>query len=485
MNDELPPGTIIGNNYRVLRTLGRGGFGITYKCEDIRLKYYVAVKEYFPDGLASRNSDNLNVVPSDTGRDTYKWGLEKFLREGMTLAAIQDKSPSEFIVKIILFLEERETAYLAMEFIDGMTIDEFATSNRVTSAKQLEGMFESLCVRGLKLIHEADVHHQDIKPDNIIVRSSNNQPVIIDFGAARQSAGGKSTVALLTPRYSAVEQYASKEDMDGDDDRDLCGPFTDIYSLAATFYFIIKGKLPHDAPSRILEDRTEALSGDKSLSHYSDNFLKQIDWGMSPLPKDRPQSIEQWVLPKEIDSKVTIPETSPNDAKVIVGIEKNSKQNIFKSLSLKLSETTLIQRGFGAFVIMAVLVNLIPDSSDIKTPTVAAPPPTSALVAKDTVRKTNEKRRKSPERKWVVNIDAVEWTPIKILPKLQKLKNDPSGTNFELKIYADEPFRIKTEKGFALTKKQSERFGGINGEVYLKTVLEKPQAVSIAIVESD
>jgi len=485
MNDELPPGTIIGNNYRVLSTLGRGGFGITYKCEDIRLKYYVAVKEYFPDGLASRNSDNLNVVPSDTGRDTYKWGLEKFLREGMTLAAIQDKSPSEFIVKIILFLEERETAYLAMEFIDGMTIDEFATSNRVTSAKQLEGMFESLCVRGLKLIHEADVHHQDIKPDNIIVRSSNNQPVIIDFGAARQSAGGKSTVALLTPRYSAVEQYASKEDMDGDDDRDLCGPFTDIYSLAATFYFIIKGKLPHDAPSRILEDRTEALSGDKSLSHYSDNFLKQIDWGMSPLPKDRPQSIEQWVLPKEVDSKVTIPETSPNDAKVISGIEKNSKQNIFKSLSLKLSETTLIQRGFGAFVIMAVLINLIPDSSDIKTPTVAAPPPTSALVAKDTVRKTNEKRRKSPERNWVVNIDAVEWTPIKILPKLQKLKNDPSGTNFELKIYADEPFRIKTEKGYALTKKQAERFGGINGEVYLKTVLGKPQAVSIAIVESD
>ena len=118
---------------------------------------------------------------------------------------------------------------LVMEFIDGMQIDDFANSNKITSATQVEKLFRNLCLKALKPIHDSSFYHRDIKPGNILIRNSNGEPVIIDFGAARQTSGGKSTVALLTPRYSAVEQYASQEDMDGDENHDLCGPFTLVH----------------------------------------------------------------------------------------------------------------------------------------------------------------------------------------------------------------------------------------------------------------
>ena len=136
MKDELPPNTIIGHQYRVVETLGRGGFGITYKCEDIHLKFIVAVKEYFPEGMAERNPESLDVLATAGSDDLFAWGLKKFLLEGTTLAAIQHKYSSEFIVKIMRYWKEHQTAYLAMEFIDGMQIDDFATSHRITSANK-------------------------------------------------------------------------------------------------------------------------------------------------------------------------------------------------------------------------------------------------------------------------------------------------------------------------------------------------------------
>ena len=100
-DDLLPSGTIIGKDYRVIEPLGRGGFGITYKCEDVRLKLIFAVKEYFPDGLANRDHKSLRVVPKKSLESSFDWGKKKFLTEGTTLAAIQHKYSNEHIVKII------------------------------------------------------------------------------------------------------------------------------------------------------------------------------------------------------------------------------------------------------------------------------------------------------------------------------------------------------------------------------------------------
>ncbi|MDC3124122.1 serine/threonine protein kinase [Gammaproteobacteria bacterium] len=485
--EELPPGTIIGNDYRVLGILGRGGFGITYKCEDIRLKLFAAVKEYFPEGLASRDAKSMDIRPNHNASETYDWGLKKFLLEGTTLAAIQHKYANDHIVKIIRYFEERKTAYLAMEFVDGMPIGQFANSDLITSAEQVEELFQSLCKKALKPIHDANFYHRDIKPENILVRSSNLQPVIIDFGAARQTAGGKSTVALLTPRYSAVEQYASQEDGEDDLDGDLCGPFTDIYSLAATFYFIIKGEPPQDAPSRILDDNSDSLFGDESLSHYKPSFLQQIDWGMEPIPKDRPQTVDDW-----LDVQKSEPDSKPNK----VASFDVSKERLIDSFAFLSKENGPINTQKFVFIaapILAVFLfifALIPSNDETKVDNVPiVPVPESATAPeRDAVDEGNESGSEifepSMEDTWIVGIDAVEWTPIDVLPKLRSLGDEPEGS-FRIKLHADEPFRVKTERGLALTKAQAQRLGDINGEIFLKSVNGKPQPVRVEIVRSD
>ena len=478
MKDELPAGTIIGNDYLVLETLGRGGFGITYKCEDIRLKLVTAVKEYFPEGMADRDPSSLDVLAKNRSKDTYAWGLKKFLVEGTTLAAIQHKYSNEYIVKIIRFVEERKTAYLAMEFIDGVPIDTFAFSNRITSAKQVEELFRSLCIKALKPIHDANFYHRDIKPDNILVRHSNNEPVIIDFGAAKQTAGGKNTVALLTPRYSAVEQYASQEDIEDDGDHDLCGSFTDIYSLAATFYFIIKGKPPQDAPSRLISDNADKLLGDSSLSHYSDEFLSQIDWGMEPIPKNRPQTADEWLQQSGAQRKSV---AAQSDTDVIKTRVENSITGIFEQTSSM--QLALIAFGVGLCFFLAV--NVYNGQTLEKE---ALPKPQSEVKIQIPEKRENisapTAEVKVLTESWVVGIDAVGWTSINVFPKLKAIQEQPLGS-YQLKLHGDEPFRVKTEKGLAMTKATADSFGGISGEVYLKSVNGSPQKVQVEIIQID
>jgi len=479
MKDELQPGTIIGHQYRVIKTLGRGGFGITYKCEDIHLKFIVAVKEYFPEGMAERDPKSLDVLVMTGSDDLFAWGLKKFLSEGTTLAAIQHKYSSEFIVKIMRYWKEHQTAYLAMEFIDGMQIDDFAASHLITSAKQVEIIFQSLCLKALKPIHDSNFYHRDIKPANILVRHSNSEPVIIDFGAARQAAGGRNTVALLTPRYSAVEQYASQEDMDDEGGNDLCGSFTDIYSLAATFYFIIKGQPPQDAPSRLLTNNSEILAGDDSLSDYSGDFLRQIDWGMKPIPKDRPQTIEEWLQPvastsKVKESKVDVPKKAAKSH-----IDDNVKNPFSENKTTESDKTPVIASIAAVALFALAIVSRLSEPKEELPPVVASTP---EIVIETP--KAEPPVLKPKKTSWIVGIESAEWTPIYILPEIQKLLQKPNSS-YELRLHADEPFRVKTEKGLAVTKADAQSFGRINGEVFLKSVSGNPQKVTVEIIQTD
>ena len=470
MQNELPPETIICNDYRILKTLGRGGFGITYKCEDIRLKHIVAIKEYFPDGMAERDPISLNIIPNTSAEDMFAWGRKKFLTEGTTLAAIQHKYSTEFIVKIIRFVEERQTAYLVMEFIDGMQIDVFASSNSITSAKQVEELFQSLCLNALKPIHDSSFYHRDIKPGNILIRQSNNQPVIIDFGAARQTAGGKSTVALLTPRYSAVEQYASQEDGEENEGFDLCGPFTDVYSLAATFYFIIKGKPPQDAPTRILADSDDKLAGDDSLSHYSDDFLRKIDWGMKPIPRDRPQTIDEWLNYNKSDLNLSSEYAELNVE--TMGAEEQTTR------TSQIGRAVAIASVFVLAIIfyVASITEDQPSNDTVATPNIETSKPSA-------VQETKEPEKKM-DVSWVVGVDSATWTPIGITTKLAAIDRAPKGA-YQVKLHAEEPFRVKTQKGMAVTKSQAHDFGDINGEIFLKSVNSEPQKVRVVISQDD
>ena len=271
---ELPNGTML-QEYKVIDQLGRGGFGITYLAKDINLGNKVAIKEYMPDFAIRVNE---KVIPQDKySADDYTWGLKQFLQEGQTLVRFS----SDYIVSVKRFFQQNNTAYLVMEYIDGRTLQDFVA--KITNPTQIENLFFKVC-EGLSQVHGAKFLHRDLKPDNILIRN-NGEPVLIDFGSARQ-ANASRTVALFSQAYSPIEQYASKSEH---------GDFTDIYSLAATFYHVITNNLLADSPTRVLNEDYEALEGNENFSSFSNSFRQLIDAGLRVRPDDRPQSISEWL----------------------------------------------------------------------------------------------------------------------------------------------------------------------------------------------
>ena len=263
----LPDGALLANDdYEITEVLGRGGFGITYLAKDRQLRSTVAVKEYAPADFAERAPESYKLTPTDAAE--VDWGLNRFREEGRTLARFSN-TPS--IVSVARIFEENCTVYLVMEYIDGPNIVEFSETR--TNPREIEALLYAL-QGALARMHEVGFIHSDLKPDNILIRTEKAEPVLIDFGSTRQQSVDR-TMALVTPHFSPVEQYASDT---------AHGPYTDIYSLSATFYRVITGKKPPDAPSRVLDDDCSLLQDDSSLSAYSADMLVQIDAGMRPMP---------------------------------------------------------------------------------------------------------------------------------------------------------------------------------------------------------
>jgi len=179
-DSNLPSGTMIGR-YEVQSILGIGGFGITYKAKDTKLNRIVAIKEYLPSEFASRANDSISVHANATRVDEYTYGLKGFLEEAKTLAKFQHPN----IIGVMDHLELNNTAYLIMTYEQGRTLSE--------QIQKLGGKIPELelkaitiaILNGLKHIHEHDYYHRDIKPGNIYIRQY-GEPVLIDFGAARQ-----------------------------------------------------------------------------------------------------------------------------------------------------------------------------------------------------------------------------------------------------------------------------------------------------------
>lgn len=280
--NTLPIGTLIGE-YKVEAVIGSGGFGVTYRARDIRLDAPVAVKEYYPVSMAVRNKDYSVEERPGNVKGGYNWGLEKFMNEASTLASLRHAN----IVGVNRLFRANGTAYMILDFIDGPTLKSWLKDlDRRPSQDELDALLLPT-LDALRTVHAQGLLHRDIAPKNIMV-ARQLTPILIDFGAARQLVAQKSQTfaALLTPGYAPFEQYVATGQSQG--------PWTDIYSLGATMYECIMGIVPPEAPERTLEDRctpvSQALAG-----HYRPEFLDAIDWALSPLPKDRPQHVDDWL----------------------------------------------------------------------------------------------------------------------------------------------------------------------------------------------
>ncbi|MES2072173.1 MAG: cache domain-containing protein [Pseudomonadota bacterium] len=262
--------------YRIDSVLGRGGFGITYLATDINLNVKVAIKEYLPGDYAYRASDKSVTPRWPEDREIYRHGLESFLVEARTLATFRHPN----IVRVARFFEAHRTAYMVLEYERGKPLKEWWSRHKGMQEADLLLLVQPL-LEGLAVVHDAGYLHRDIKPDNIYVRQEDGSLVLLDFGAARQTAGERHKMAnVVTPGYAPYEQYEAADQ----------GAATDIYALGATLYWMIAGSKPLPAPERRIDDcMTPAVQ--VGSGRYSVEFLQAIDWALKLDAKDRPQDV--------------------------------------------------------------------------------------------------------------------------------------------------------------------------------------------------
>lgn len=248
----LRPGTILNGRYLVGRSLGQGGFGITYMALDLPKRETIAIKEFFPAHLVHRQvSKNGPQVYSNTARDedVFRYGLKKFKEEAETLYLFRS---FRHIVRVDSFFYENKTGYFTMEFIDGISLKQYVRrmQDRLFFA-DVVGIMEPVML-SLDEVHRRGLIHRDISPDNIYI-ANGGMVKLLDFGAARYytDSKSKSMTTILKIGFAPPEQYSS---------RGKQGPWTDVYALAATMYFALTGKTPPPSLDRKLEDRLEPLT---------------------------------------------------------------------------------------------------------------------------------------------------------------------------------------------------------------------------------
>lgn len=269
--------------YTIESMLGHGGFGITYLAHDRHLDTRVAIKEYFPADLAARE-DIAAVAPKPTPKATrdYHLGLKNFIKEARALAHF--KHPN--IVRVLRYLEAHGTAYMVMEYSQGGGLaDQLRQQGSKLAEAALLRIFLPI-LNGVRAVHEADMLHLDIKPENIYLRSDGS-PMLIDFGSTRQAISQTMPEKfMVTHGYAPIEQYPDKGKQ---------GPWTDVYALGASMYRCISGKRPINALERYqasLHYQTDPLAPATVVgkNDYSLQLLGCIDWALQVHPRDRPQS---------------------------------------------------------------------------------------------------------------------------------------------------------------------------------------------------
>ena len=252
--NALPPGTVL-RDYVIESELGSGGFSIVYLARHhLKSDWLYAIKEFLPAELAARAHDGTGVRPLNTeARSAFEDGLRRFRDEAEQLRKFRNE---RYIVSCLNYFEENDTAYLVMDYDDGLPLSEFLRlredAGQPFTEADLLAVVEPL-LEGLAVVHRAGVLHRDIKPGNIFVRRQDDitgrpaHPVLIDFGAAKQNylERHSRSRAPYTPGYAAYEQISSEGDI---------GPWTDIYAVGALMWRMVAGGCPGDSRLSVAND---------------------------------------------------------------------------------------------------------------------------------------------------------------------------------------------------------------------------------------
>ncbi len=240
---HLTPGTVLTNRYLIGTCIGFGGFGIIYKAYDTVLGVIVAIKEFYPVGLVNRAPGECQIgVLSGEKMAEYNTQLKRFLLEAQSVAQF---SKAKDIVNVYDYFEENGTAYIVMEYIDGVLLKEYIEQEGKLDVDIALYLIMPI-IEALKKIHGSGIIHRDVSPDNIFI-THEGAIKIFDFGAAQFAgeSGETASETVIKAGYAAPEQYRAKSSQ---------GPASDIYSVGAILYEMLTGVKPMEASDRTAED---------------------------------------------------------------------------------------------------------------------------------------------------------------------------------------------------------------------------------------
>ena len=289
-NQPLPNGFQL-EEYTIDRQLSLGGFSIVYLATDPDGRQ-VAIKEYLPNSLALRKDGEIKPVITDEHLGAFRYGMKCFFEEGRALAKLSHPN----VIRVLNFFRANDTVYMVMEYEHGRTLQEFIQKHQGhISERFIRGVFTRM-LNGLREVHAHKLLHLDIKPSNLYLRSDNT-PVLIDFGAARQTLVTDQPVLkpMYTPGFASPEHYGARKDL---------GPWSDIYSVGASMYACLAGCAPLAADERQKKDNLGPAMI-RWEGQYSDRLLEIIDWCLNLNHLYRPQSV--FTLQKALVETITPP----------------------------------------------------------------------------------------------------------------------------------------------------------------------------------
>jgi len=276
-NQALPNGYRL-NEYTIVRKIGGGGFSIVYLARD-DTNQPVAIKEYLPGALVLRTEGSVIVqANSAENNNIFRHGMKCFFEEGRALACINHPN----VVRVTNFFRANDTVYMVMNYERGKTLQQHIQANRGSIRESFIRRVFAQLLNGLREVHTHKLLHLDIKPSNLYIRLDGT-PVLIDFGAARQTLSQEETKLqpMYTPGFAAPEQYHNRERL---------GPWTDVYSIGASLYACLAGYPPQAADARLLNDKL-APASKTWQGVYSDQLLEIIDRCLKLNYMERPQSV--------------------------------------------------------------------------------------------------------------------------------------------------------------------------------------------------
>jgi serine/threonine protein kinase len=286
--DALAPGTtLLGGQYCIERYLASGGFGITYLATD-SLERTVVIKECYPEALCGRAGTEVHVRTPDA-LDNFQTVVRHFEREARRLAKLSHPS----IVGVHQVFADNGTAYMALDYVDGYDLMSIIKDHRVQMPPEaIKAMLVRL-LQAVGYLHDNNMLHRDISPDNILV-DAEGRPVLIDFGAAYEvsatTSRAVSALHVVKDGYSPQESYL----------QDLAQTMaSDLYALAATFYHLITGAAPPNSQIRVAALASNRPDPYKPIpvfeSGFDRYFLGAIDRALAVFPEDRLQNAGEWL----------------------------------------------------------------------------------------------------------------------------------------------------------------------------------------------